>query len=76
MPEAILPEPPGYMDIDNVYSGDELGRQYKGLIGEGVVGASHLVVSQRGSGATMGIDVTPRNVAALKVARAVLRRVA
>lgn len=57
MPEQILSEPPCFVDVDNVFGGDEMARVYKGLISEGVIGPSALAVSERSGGAVMGIDV-------------------
>jgi hypothetical protein len=45
------------MDVDGVYSGDELGLPYRDLIGEGVVGVGDLLVAQRAAGANMSVDV-------------------
>ncbi|MEQ8834266.1 MAG: hypothetical protein RIB67_07450 [Miltoncostaeaceae bacterium] len=59
MPQTVLTEPPCFMDIDSVYSGDEMARVFKGIVGEGVVSAGDLAVTQRSSGATMGIDIAP-----------------
>lgn len=48
---------PLYMDISNVYSGDDLGLPWRDIIGEGVVGAGDLAVTQNGSGADLSVDV-------------------
>lgn len=48
---------PLYMDISGVYSGDELGLPYRDIMGEGVVGAGDLKVTQRASGADLSVDV-------------------
>lgn len=49
--------PPLFQNVDNVYGGDELGLPYRDLVGEGVVGADDLKVSQRAAGANMSVDV-------------------
>lgn len=49
--------PPLFMDVDFVYSGDELGLPHRDLIGEGICGATHHKVSQRAAGANMSVDV-------------------
>lgn len=49
--------PPLFMDVDNVYSGDELGLPYRDLIGEGIVGANDLKVTERAAGVNLSVDV-------------------
>lgn len=48
---------PLYMDINSVYSGDELGLPYRDIMGEGVVDVNDLKVSQRAAGANLSVDV-------------------
>ena len=48
---------PLFMDIDSVYSGDEMGLVHRGAIGEGVLDSSALAVTERGAGANMSVDV-------------------
>lgn len=48
---------PKFMDISSVYSGDELGLPYRDILGEGIVGAGDLVVTQRGAGINLSVDV-------------------
>lgn len=50
--------PPLYMDVADVYSGDELGLPYRDIIGEGVVGAASLAVSA-GTGNTINVAAGP-----------------
>lgn len=49
--------PPLYVDTDEEYGAEDLGLPYRDLIGEGIVGASDLLVSQRAAGANMSVDV-------------------
>jgi hypothetical protein len=50
--------PPLFMDVDLVYSGDELGLPLRDILGEGVLGLTHLKVSQRAAGgANMSVDI-------------------
>jgi hypothetical protein len=48
---------PLFMDINAVYSGDELGLPYRDLLGEGIVAATDLAVTQRAAGANLSVDV-------------------
>lgn len=48
---------PKFMDINNVYSGDELGLPYRDLISEGIVGSTDLAVTQRAAGANLSVDI-------------------
>lgn len=48
---------PLFMDINSVYSGDELGLPYRDLLGEGTVAATDLAVTQRAAGANLSVDV-------------------
>jgi hypothetical protein len=51
---------PLFMDIDNVYSADELGLPYRDLVTEGILktnGLLDLKVTQRGAGANLSVDV-------------------
>lgn len=45
---------PLYMDINNVYSGDELGLPYRDIMGEGIIGAGDLTVTA-GTGNTINV---------------------
>lgn len=45
---------PLFMDINNVYSGDELGLPYRDIMGEGIVGATDLAVTA-GTGNTVNV---------------------
>lgn len=56
MPTIIGAErnPPLFMDVNNAYSGDELGLPHRDFIGEGVVGSGDLVVSA-GAGNSVNI---------------------
>lgn len=49
--------PPLFTDTNNAFSGDEFGLPYRDIIGEGIVEAGDLVVSQRGAGANLSVDV-------------------
>jgi len=48
---------PLFLNIDSFYGADELGLPYRDLIGEGIVEAGDLAVSERASGANMSVDV-------------------
>lgn len=48
---------PLFVDTDGIYGADELGLPFRDLIGEGVVEAGDLAVSQRSTGADMSVDV-------------------
>lgn len=56
MPTIVGAErnPPLFMDVNNAYSGDELGLPYRDLIGEGIVGSGDLAVSA-GAGNSVNI---------------------
>lgn len=49
--------PPLFMDVDNAYSGDELGVPFRFLAAEGVVGLTALEVTERAAGANLSVDV-------------------
>lgn len=49
--------PPMYLNMDGVYRADDIGLPYRDIMGEGVVAAGDLAVSQRGTGANMSVDV-------------------
>lgn len=49
---------PLYMDVDSVYSGDELGLPFRDIMGEGVVGTGDLITTQRAAGANLSVDVS------------------
>jgi len=49
--------PPLFQDVNNIYSGDEFGLPYRDIMGEGVVEAGDLAVTQRGAGANLSVDV-------------------
>lgn len=48
---------PLYMDIDDAYSGDELGLPWRDVISEGVLGTSHLKVSQHAGTPDLSVDI-------------------
>lgn len=48
---------PLYMDINSVYSGDELGLPYRDIVSEGVGSPTALAVAQRAAGANLSVDV-------------------
>jgi len=48
---------PLFMDINSVYSGDELGLPYRDIMGEGIVNSGDLIVTQRAAGANLSVDV-------------------
>lgn len=49
--------PPLFQTIDSVYQGSDLGLPYRDILSEGVVTAGDLLVSQRGLGANLSVDV-------------------
>lgn len=49
--------PPLFQTVDAVYDGSDLGRPYRDLVGEGVVGSGDMAVAQRGAGANMSVDI-------------------
>lgn len=49
--------PPLFMDVSDVYSGDEFGLPYRDLLSEGVVAVGDLAVSQRAAGANLSVDI-------------------
>lgn len=49
--------PPLFQTVDGAYQGRHLGIPYRDILSEGVVGSTHLAVSQRGAGANMSVDV-------------------
>jgi microcystin-dependent protein len=49
--------PPLFTDTNNVYSGDEFGLPYRDIMGEGIVEAGDLAVSQRAAGANLSVDI-------------------
>ncbi len=49
--------PPLFQTVDGEYSGAHLGLPYRDWVREGVVGSGDMVVSQRGSGPNMSVDV-------------------
>lgn len=48
---------PIFLNIDSFYGADELGLPYRDIMGEGVVGAGDLAVTEKASGANMSVDV-------------------
>lgn len=56
MPALVGAErnPPLYMDVNNAYSGDELGLPNRDMIGEGIIGATDLAVTA-GAGNSVNI---------------------
>jgi hypothetical protein len=48
---------PLFMDVSEVYSGDELALPYRDLVSEGIVTAGALAVTERGAGANLSVDV-------------------
>lgn len=50
---------PLFMDIDSVYSGDELGLPYRDIVGEGVVdlAGGHLLVTEKAGTPDLSVDV-------------------
>lgn len=50
-------QPPLFIGVDGEIGADELGLPFRDLVGEGVVGAGDLEVTQRGAGANMSVDV-------------------
>ncbi len=49
--------PPLYLAVDTFYGADELARPIRDLMGEGVVGASDLAVSEKSGSPTMSVDI-------------------
>lgn len=51
--------PPLYLDVDSFYGAKDLGIPFRDLLGEGVVtvASNALLVTQRGAGANMSVDV-------------------
>lgn len=49
--------PPLFLNIDETYGAAALGLPYRDLVGEGVVGAGALAVTERGAGPNMSVDV-------------------
>lgn len=49
--------PPLYLPVDLFYGADELALPWRDIIGEGVIKAAHLAVSQRAAGANKSVDV-------------------
>lgn len=51
---------PLYMDINSVYSGDELGLPWRDIVGEGVIGSALgtvLKVTEKAGGANLSVDI-------------------